>query len=111
MKWLWKYANDKQTLWGKVIETKYEEEDGWMTKEVTTPYGVNLWRSIRILWNELKSFSRIKVNNGRKTCSWNDDWHEVGNMETRFPEIHSLVNHRHSTIDELWTQEGWNFSF
>lgn len=23
-------------------------------KEVTTPYGVSLWKSIRVLWNEFK---------------------------------------------------------
>lgn len=70
MKWLWKYANEKQRLWGKVIEAKYEEEDRWMTKEVTTPYGVNLWRSIRSLWSDLKSNTKIKVNDGRKTRFW-----------------------------------------
>lgn len=31
MKWLWKYANEKQSLWGRVIEAKYEPEDKWMT--------------------------------------------------------------------------------
>ena len=46
MKWLQKYANDKATLWGRVIEAKYEEEDIWMTNEITTPYGDNLWRSM-----------------------------------------------------------------
>ncbi|WMV51260.1 hypothetical protein MTR67_044645, partial [Solanum verrucosum] len=54
------YANDKETLWGRVIEAKYEEEDIWMTKEITTPYGVDLWRSIRDLWNEIKCFFKIK---------------------------------------------------
>lgn len=34
-------------LSGKVINAKYEENK-WMTKEVTTPYGVSLWRSIRV---------------------------------------------------------------
>ena len=46
MKWLWKYSNDDQNLWGSVIKAKYEESDSWMTKEVTTPYGVSLWKSI-----------------------------------------------------------------
>ncbi|WMV39938.1 hypothetical protein MTR67_033323 [Solanum verrucosum] len=46
MKWLWKYANNNQMLWREVIGAKYEKEDNWITKEVTTPYGVSLWRSI-----------------------------------------------------------------
>ncbi|WMV25460.1 hypothetical protein MTR67_018845 [Solanum verrucosum] len=37
MKWLWKYSNDNQNVWGSVIKENYEESDSWMTKEVTTP--------------------------------------------------------------------------
>lgn len=82
-----------------------------MTKEVTTPYGVNLWRSIRALWNELKSYKKIKVNNGEKTSFWKDDWHEAGILETLFPDIHNLVQHQQSTLAELWTPDGWDITF
>lgn len=41
MKWLWKYPNRNQMLWRKVIGAKYEEEDNWITEDVTTPYGVS----------------------------------------------------------------------
>lgn len=42
MKRIWKYANENQNLWGNVIKNKYEEDDNWMTKKVTTPYGVSI---------------------------------------------------------------------
>lgn len=61
MKWLWKYTREHPLLWGRVIKAKYEQVDSWMTKEVTTPYGVSLWRSIRALWSELKAQSKIRV--------------------------------------------------
>lgn len=61
MKWLWKYSNDNQNMWGSVIKERYEESDNWMTKEVTTPYCVSLWKSIRELWNEFKQKTKIKV--------------------------------------------------
>lgn len=41
MKSLWKYANDRQCLWRRVIEAKYEEGDRWMTKEITSPIEIN----------------------------------------------------------------------
>ncbi|KAG5575905.1 hypothetical protein H5410_056039 [Solanum commersonii] len=41
MEWLWKYPNRNQMLWRKVIGAKYDEKDNWITKEVTTPYGVS----------------------------------------------------------------------
>lgn len=39
MKWLWKYSTDQNQLRGRVIKSKYDQEDNWMTKKVTTPYG------------------------------------------------------------------------
>ncbi|WMV45736.1 hypothetical protein MTR67_039121 [Solanum verrucosum] len=73
MKWLWKYANDKHLLWRKVIKAKYEVENRWMTKEVFSPYGVNLWRSIRALWDDFKIKTRVKVRNREKTSFWGDN--------------------------------------
>lgn len=63
-KWLWKYFNENQNLWGTVIKAKYEEKDNWMTKEVTSPYGVSLWKSIRMLCNEFKVNTKIEVVDG-----------------------------------------------
>ncbi|KAG5591118.1 hypothetical protein H5410_041632 [Solanum commersonii] len=91
MRWLWKYSNNNQLLWRKVIGAKHVEEDNWITREVTTPYGVCLWRSVRSLWNEVKNNSKIKVLDGRKTRFWKDNWHESGNMEILFPDIYNLV--------------------
>ncbi|WMV26185.1 hypothetical protein MTR67_019570 [Solanum verrucosum] len=73
MRWLWKYSNENRSLWVRVIKAKYEENDNWMTKEVTTPYGVSLWKSIRILWNEFKVNTIVKVADGVKTVFWKAD--------------------------------------
>ncbi|KAG5605850.1 hypothetical protein H5410_027342 [Solanum commersonii] len=100
MKWLWKYSNENQTLWRRVIGTKYENEDSWMTKIVTTPYGTSLWRSIRALWAEVKPKFKMK-----------DEWHEKGNLETLFPDIYNLTMFQQRTIAKLWTPQGWNFIF
>lgn len=59
IKWLWRCTLEDQMLWIKAIKEKYELEDRWMTKEINTPYGVSLWRSIRILWPLLKNRSSI----------------------------------------------------
>ncbi|WMV13372.1 hypothetical protein MTR67_006757 [Solanum verrucosum] len=101
----------KKILWKRVISAKYEGEDMWMTKEVTTPYGVSLWRSIRDMWDEVKSNARIKVVDGSKTGFWKDEWHEKGNLEVLFPDIYNIVLGQHNTIAELWTNQGWSFNF
>lgn len=111
MKWLWKYANGNQTLWTKVIGTKHEEEDCWMTKAVTTPYGTSLWRWIRTLWEEVKLKTIRKVGNGVKIKFWKDEWHEKGNLEILFPDAYNLAQFQQKTIAKLWTSQGWNFYF
>lgn len=63
----WRYSQESQTLKCWVIKTKYEELDNWVSKEVTTFYGVSLWRCIRSYWPFLRSQSNIKVDNGNQT--------------------------------------------
>lgn len=94
-----------------MIGAKYEVKDNWMTKEVTTPYDVSLWKSIRTLWEEVKLNFKVKVGNGNKTKFWKEEWHEKGNLEILFPDIYNLVLSQQRTITELWTTQGWNFNF
>lgn len=49
--------------------------------------------------------------NGEKTDFWKDDWHEVGIMKNLFPDMHNVVLTQQSTIAELRTLQGWNFTF
>ena len=42
-KWNWRYANEREAFWRRVISHKYgEEEGGWCTREVSGRYGVGL---------------------------------------------------------------------
>ena len=50
VKWLWRYHQKDQALWYRVIMSKYEQLNTWVTTEVNTPYGISLWKIIRIFW-------------------------------------------------------------
>lgn len=41
--------------------------------EVTTPYRVSLWRSIRGLWDKVEKNARINVLDGSKRRFWKDE--------------------------------------
>lgn len=45
---------------------KYIAKDKWMIKEVTFPYEVSFWRSIRNLRDEVKNNSKVNFFDGRK---------------------------------------------
>lgn len=53
MKWLWKFSNEEQSYWKEIIKANHVEN--WMSKEVITPYGFSVWRSIRSLLSKFKA--------------------------------------------------------
>ena len=72
---------------------------------------MNLWRSIRALWDDFKFKTKVKVKNGEKTSFWEDDWHEMGILRNIYPDIHNLMLNQQRTIADLWTPDGWEISF
>ncbi|RVW58267.1 hypothetical protein CK203_110798 [Vitis vinifera] len=42
-KWNWRYANEREALWRRVISLKYDEEEGgWHTRDAMGRNGVGL---------------------------------------------------------------------
>ena len=66
MKWLWRYAGEERALWKEVIVAKYGEIKPWCTENVSEPYGVGVWRTIRYL--------EIFGQNGSKFISQSGEW-------------------------------------
>ena len=46
-KWLWRFANEGDAWWRKLVEIEYDTmRGGWSSKEVRGPYGVGVWKCI-----------------------------------------------------------------
>ncbi|KAG5593376.1 hypothetical protein H5410_043890 [Solanum commersonii] len=111
LKWLWRFASVKQGLWKDVIISSYAMEDSWTRKEVRSPYGVGLWRTIRNLWPKIWRNSKIDIGNGRKTFFWNDVWVGQHSLKQLHPEIYNLNQQKEATVAEVKDNQGWNLSF
>jgi len=111
LKWLWRLATDDQSLWKDTIFARYGKEGSWTTKEVNTPYGVGLWRTIRNQWPRIWNNSVINVGNGRKTLFWNDTWMGQTPLRQQFPDIYILNQQKMATIVEVRNEQGWNLIF
>ncbi|KAF3635680.1 hypothetical protein FXO37_25862 [Capsicum annuum] len=98
-------------LWRRAINAKYEEEDRWMTKEINTPYGVSLWRSIRALWPLLKTKGSIKIADGNKINFCADVWLGTESLKEKFSDIYNMVLYQHRTVAEQQSNEGWDITF
>ena len=50
-KWSWRFANDRKSLWRRVISCKFGESfEGWHTGNLKGGYGTSLWKEIRKEW-------------------------------------------------------------
>jgi len=50
-KWLWRFLNDKGSLWREVVATKYGSTNfGWYLAMPNGVYGCSLWRFISKCW-------------------------------------------------------------
>ena len=66
-KWLWRYGLETNALWRRVIEGKYGNDwGGWCTKNVTSAYGVSLWRFIRSGWLNFSKLLQYDVGDGTR---------------------------------------------
>ena len=47
-KWCWRFANERDSLWRKVIRSKFGEDyGGWCSGDINGGFGVGLWKEIR----------------------------------------------------------------
>ena len=53
-KWSWRFANEREPPWRRVISRKYGElVGGWNTGDIRGGYGTGLWKNIRKDWHTL----------------------------------------------------------
>ncbi|KAL6338305.1 hypothetical protein AAG906_018580 [Vitis piasezkii] len=74
-KWNWRYANEREALWRRVISLKHDEEEGgWRTWDVMGRNRVGLWKAIRKKWGLLDGRLAYHVGNGQRVRFWKDKW-------------------------------------
>ncbi|RVW69837.1 putative ribonuclease H protein [Vitis vinifera] len=77
-KWLWRFANENESLWKQIISSKYDLQDGgWCSKGVRDRYGVGVWKAIRNGWESFRSHSRFIVGDDTRVKFWKDLWCET----------------------------------
>jgi hypothetical protein len=102
-KWLWRYTNESEALWYKIIRAKYEDQDGgWCTKEVSSSYGVGLWKHIHQGWNFFAKGIRFEVGIGSKVRFWQDIWCGDQPLKHAFPSLFSIARYK-----EAWVKDNF----
>lgn len=100
-KWLWRYINESESLWRRVVDKIYGSMwGGWSTHKVTQPYGISLRKFIRAGWETFSRFLTYTVGDGTRFKFWHDPWCGTQPLKATFLELYRLSCHLDATVAE-----------
>ena len=96
---IWKRVNPSLEA---VIEIKYGNDwGGWCTKEVSNPYGVSLWRTIRQGWLVFSKSIQFEVGVGDRIKFWHHVWCGSSILREAFLELYNISCSKESSIADV----------
>lgn len=102
-KWIWRYLNENNSLWRKVIEIKWmkKDNDGRFVFS-KRPHGTSAWKDILANVNELIANIHLQVGRGTKINFWHDSWCEERNLKSVFPAIYAMAQQKNLLVSEAF---------
>uniref|UniRef100_A0A803PW65 Uncharacterized protein n=1 Tax=Cannabis sativa TaxID=3483 RepID=A0A803PW65_CANSA len=86
MKWLWRYPLEPNSLWHKVIKSRYGKADNfWDTKWGVRASPRGPWKDISDYYDEYGQLVKFKVGNGANIRFWEDVWIGGSSLKEQFP--------------------------
>ena len=105
-KWNWWFANDRNSLWRKVICSKFgESSDGWHTRDLRGGYGTSLWKEIRKEWPSFFQNAVFSLGDGRRINFWKDGWCGEKALCSRYPSLFNLALNKEAKIADIWDRD------
>ena len=87
-KWLWRFANERDSFWRRTIRSKFgESQGGWCSGEVRNSFGTGLWKEIRKGWDMVRLNAKFVVGNGSRISFWKDVWGGGGGFVHNVPNV------------------------
>ncbi|KAE8663132.1 putative AP2/ERF domain-containing transcription factor [Hibiscus syriacus] len=116
-KWVWKYANDKDSQWKKLICCIHNVSiESLSIGKAVSLQDSWVWRGIRSNYEKkdeigdcLRSNSNIQVGNDRSIDFWNDIWVNGSTLKIQFPRIFALSTNKRGKLVEFggFVANGW----
>ncbi|WMV36278.1 hypothetical protein MTR67_029663 [Solanum verrucosum] len=111
MKWLWRYNLEDAGLWKEVIIAKHGRLNQWCSNITTLPYGVGLWKSIRMLWDTFDQNAYFELGNGLLLKFWTDKWLGNTTLQEDFPDLFRIAQDPNSVIAANREGINWDLRF
>ena len=102
-KWSWRFAKERNSLWRKVICSKFGEScGGWHTSDIKGGYGSSLWKDIRKEWPSFFQNSVFALGDGRRINFWKDVWCGEEALCVRYPALFNLALNKEAKVADMW---------
>ncbi|KAE8735025.1 Betaine aldehyde dehydrogenase [Hibiscus syriacus] len=108
-KWSWRFANDRGSVWKKVICSKYNLDPSLLIfKEKLPAFSSWIWKSI--VNNHFKddqfgaifqSLLDVRVGSGDRISFWSDNWATVSPLKEVFPRLFVLSVNKNGKLKEF----------
>ena len=97
-KWWWRYGNEEDPLWKKVVQSIHKKSDTIIPSlSKPRPSGQSIWQAIKNMVQEQQQVSKVflhnlklEVGNGAKVRFWEDTWTPNGPLMLLFSSLYSL---------------------
>ena len=120
IKWLWRFPKEEQSLWHKVIKSKFGiHPNHWDSKVAERETFISPWKAISSLYGKFHQMVSFKIGNGNKMMFWEDRWADENTLKGLFPSLFRLSTFSSRLISDFvdrtrLQEEGytsWNFHF
>ena len=86
MTWLWRFPNERHSLWYKVIKSKFGiHPNQWDSRVVDRGTFRSPWKAISSIYGEFFQLVSFKVGNNNKIRFWEDKWLGDYTLKELFP--------------------------
>lgn len=101
-KWIWRYVREKRALWRRVVQQKFQNnEEVHMPSDDATNQGRSMWKNILNSSNFLLEKVSFKLNNGRATRFWLDNWTSLGPIKNRYPAVYKACRNKTASVSDM----------
>ncbi|CAL5355404.1 unnamed protein product [Camellia sinensis] len=122
-KWWWRFCNEKQALWKRLIFSEYSIRTGsWFHSQGTITICSWIWKDIMglasenpALFNFFLTNSELVIGNGGSISFWKDIWVGTKCLQSKFPRLFSLSSDKDGSLLDFIVRKSsssnWTLSF
>lgn len=104
-KWLWRFGVEEDSLWKRVIASKYGVLLDGDPRLVRSLHGICSWKDIMGLCQGFKKGLRMEIGNGQHMRFWEDKWCGQQPLKREFPLVFLMVAEPLALVSKYWNSD------